>query len=117
MVPGPAEDATLLSFKKGDLLILTKKQELLASESWTLGQNDRTGKTGLMPTNCLYIIPTLTKPSAQLLVPPMLLRSLNPWAPRGQADGEASCSPADGRWEPGKLSQPLKCSGGRVVDC
>ncbi|XP_004589432.2 unconventional myosin-VIIb [Ochotona princeps] len=61
------EDATLLSFKKGDLLILTKKQELLASESWTLGQNDRTGKTGLMPTNCLYVIPTLTKPSAQLL--------------------------------------------------
>ncbi|XP_062055076.1 unconventional myosin-VIIb [Lepus europaeus] len=61
------DDATLLPFKKGDLLILTKKQGLLASENWTLGQNDRTGKTGLVPTACLYAIPTLTKPSAQLL--------------------------------------------------
>ncbi|XP_019480078.1 PREDICTED: unconventional myosin-VIIb isoform X1 [Hipposideros armiger] len=61
------DDVTLLPFKKGDLLILTKKQGLLASESWTLGQNDRTGKTGLVPTSCLYAIPTVTKPSAQLL--------------------------------------------------
>ncbi|XP_040613950.1 unconventional myosin-VIIb isoform X2 [Mesocricetus auratus] len=61
------DDATLLPFKKGDLLILTKKQGLLASENWVLGQNDRTGKTGLVPTAYLYIIPSLTKPSAQLL--------------------------------------------------
>ncbi|XP_058405723.1 unconventional myosin-VIIb [Diceros bicornis minor] len=61
------DDATLLPFKKGDLLILTKKQRLLASENWSLGQNDRTGKTGLVPTACLYTIPTVTKPSAQLL--------------------------------------------------
>ncbi|XP_017403914.1 unconventional myosin-VIIb isoform X2 [Cebus imitator] len=61
------DDATLLAFKKGDLLVLTKKQGLLASENWTFGQNDRTGKTGLVPTACLYTIPTVTKPSAQLL--------------------------------------------------
>ncbi|XP_032261983.1 unconventional myosin-VIIb [Phoca vitulina] len=61
------DDTTLLPFKKGDLLILTKKQGLLASENWTLGQNDRTGKTGLVPTACVYAIPTVTKPSAQLL--------------------------------------------------
>ncbi|XP_032209871.1 unconventional myosin-VIIb isoform X2 [Mustela erminea] len=61
------DDTTLLPFKKGDLLILTKKQGLLASENWTLGQNDRTGKTGLVPTACLYAIPVVTKPSAQLL--------------------------------------------------
>ncbi|XP_031507017.1 unconventional myosin-VIIb isoform X1 [Papio anubis] len=61
------DDTTLLAFKKGDLLVLTKKQGLLASENWTLGQNDRTGKTGLVPTACLYTIPTVTKPSAQLL--------------------------------------------------
>ncbi|XP_049743897.1 unconventional myosin-VIIb [Elephas maximus indicus] len=61
------DDATLLPFKKGDLLILTKKQGLLASENWTLGQNDRTGRTGLVSTACLYIIPTVVKPSAQLL--------------------------------------------------
>lgn len=61
------DDITLLPFKKGDLLILTKKQGLLASENWALGQNDRTGKTGLVPTACLYTIPSVTKPSTQLL--------------------------------------------------
>jgi myosin-7 len=61
------DDVTLLPFKKGDLLILTKNQGLLASENWTMGQNDRTGKTGLVPTACLYAIPTLVKPSAKLL--------------------------------------------------
>uniref|UniRef100_A0A8C2VAX4 Unconventional myosin-VIIb n=1 Tax=Chinchilla lanigera TaxID=34839 RepID=A0A8C2VAX4_CHILA len=61
------DDIALLPFKKGDLLVLTKKQGLLASENWTLGQNDRTGKTGLVPTACLYAIPTVVKPSPQLL--------------------------------------------------
>ncbi|XP_063114886.1 unconventional myosin-VIIb isoform X2 [Cavia porcellus] len=61
------DDVTLLPFKKGDLLVLTKKQGLLTSENWTLAQNDRTGKTGLVPTACLYAIPTVVKPSAQLL--------------------------------------------------
>ena len=70
--PGFVEDATLLPFKKGDLLILTEKQGLLTSENWTLAQNDRTKKTGLVPTACLYTIPTVTKPSAQLLVTHML---------------------------------------------
>uniref|UniRef100_A0A8C6WAU8 Unconventional myosin-VIIb n=1 Tax=Nannospalax galili TaxID=1026970 RepID=A0A8C6WAU8_NANGA len=61
------DDTTLLPFKKGDLLILTKKQGLLVSETWAQGQNDRTGKTGMVPMACLYAIPTLTKPSTQLL--------------------------------------------------
>lgn len=65
---GSTDDATLLPFKKGDLLILTKKQGPSASENWIPGQNDRTGKTGLVPVACLYIIPSLTKPSVQLLV-------------------------------------------------
>ncbi|MBZ3889845.1 Unconventional myosin-VIIb, partial [Sciurus carolinensis] len=64
---GAHDDVALLPFKKGDLIILTKKQALLTSENWTLGQNDRTGKTGLVPTACLYTIPTLVKPSSQLL--------------------------------------------------
>lgn len=50
------------------MLILTKKQGLSASENWVPGQNDRTGKTGLVPMAYLYIIPSITKPSAQLLV-------------------------------------------------
>ncbi|ELW62208.1 Myosin-VIIb [Tupaia chinensis] len=61
------DDATLLPFKKGDLLILTKNQGFPTSENWTQCQNDRTGKTGLVPTACLYIIPTTAKPPEQLL--------------------------------------------------
>lgn len=65
---GSTDDTTLLPFKKGDLLILTKKQGPSTSENWIPGQNDRTGKTGLVPMACLYIIPSITKPSAQLMV-------------------------------------------------
>ncbi|XP_055966328.1 unconventional myosin-VIIb isoform X1 [Sorex fumeus] len=62
-----ADDATLLPFKKGDLLILNKRQGLLASEKWAHGQNERTGKSGLVLLASLYVIPTITKPPAQLL--------------------------------------------------
>uniref|UniRef100_H0XC39 Unconventional myosin-VIIb n=1 Tax=Otolemur garnettii TaxID=30611 RepID=H0XC39_OTOGA len=61
------DDPTFLPFKKGDLLVLKQKQGLLASENWVLGHNDRTDKTGMVPMDCLYTIPTVTKPSAQLL--------------------------------------------------
>ncbi|XP_058157161.1 LOW QUALITY PROTEIN: unconventional myosin-VIIb [Dasypus novemcinctus] len=61
------DDTALLPFKKGDLLILTEKQGPPASESWTLAQNERIGRTGLVPTACLFIIPTISKPSPQLL--------------------------------------------------
>lgn len=67
------------------MLILTKKQGLLASENWILGQNDRTGKTGLVPTAYLYTIPTVTKPSAQLLVTRAHLSSA--WHPRAREEG------------------------------
>lgn len=54
------------------MLILTEKQGLLTSENWSLAQNDRTKKTGLVPMACVYTIPTVTKPSAELLVTHML---------------------------------------------
>lgn len=63
-----AGDAALLPFAKGDLLILTKSTGPLAAEDWVPGRNDRTGRTGLVLAAHLYTIPTLTKPSAQLLV-------------------------------------------------
>ncbi|XP_006902869.1 PREDICTED: unconventional myosin-VIIb [Elephantulus edwardii] len=61
------DDANLLTIKKGDLLILTEKQGLQASENWILCQSDRMGGVGLVPAECLYIIPTIVKPSAKLL--------------------------------------------------
>ncbi|KAM6217467.1 unconventional myosin-VIIb [Rhynchocyon petersi] len=61
------DDATFLPFKKGDLLILTEKQGLQASGNWIVCRSDRTECTGLVPSACLYTIPTITKPSPKLL--------------------------------------------------
>ncbi|XP_030312241.1 unconventional myosin-VIIb isoform X2 [Calypte anna] len=61
------EDPAILSFKKGDLLILTKDKRLDESSSWISAQNERTGKTGNVFLEDIYIIPSLTKPSSQVL--------------------------------------------------
>ncbi|KAM9378838.1 unconventional myosin-VIIb [Phaethornis superciliosus] len=61
------EDPAILSFKKGDLLILTKDKRLDASSGWISAQNERTGKTGNVFLEDIYIIPSLTKPSSQVL--------------------------------------------------
>uniref|UniRef100_A0A8C2TYC3 Myosin VIIB n=1 Tax=Coturnix japonica TaxID=93934 RepID=A0A8C2TYC3_COTJA len=62
------EDPAILSFKKGDLLILTEDKRLDANSGWIHAQNDRTGKTGNVFLEEMYIIPSLTKPSSQVLV-------------------------------------------------
>ncbi|XP_015726490.1 unconventional myosin-VIIb isoform X3 [Coturnix japonica] len=61
------EDPAILSFKKGDLLILTEDKRLDANSGWIHAQNDRTGKTGNVFLEEMYIIPSLTKPSSQVL--------------------------------------------------
>uniref|UniRef100_A0A8C3JZP0 Myosin VIIB n=1 Tax=Calidris pygmaea TaxID=425635 RepID=A0A8C3JZP0_9CHAR len=58
----------ILSFKKGDLLILTEDKSLDANSDWIYAQNERTGKTGNVFLEDIYIIPSLTKPSSQVLV-------------------------------------------------
>lgn len=62
------EDPAILSFKKGDLLILTEDKRLDAKSDWICAQNERTGKTGNVFLEEIYIIPSLTKPSSQVLV-------------------------------------------------
>uniref|UniRef100_A0A803XVG6 Myosin VIIB n=1 Tax=Meleagris gallopavo TaxID=9103 RepID=A0A803XVG6_MELGA len=62
------EDPAILSFKKGDLLILTEDKRLDANSGWIYAQNDRTGKTGNVFLEEMYIIPSLTKPSSQSLL-------------------------------------------------
>uniref|UniRef100_A0A669QN90 Myosin VIIB n=1 Tax=Phasianus colchicus TaxID=9054 RepID=A0A669QN90_PHACC len=62
-----SEDPAILSFKKGDLLILTEDKRLDANSGWIYAQNDRTGKTGNVFLEEMYIIPSLTKPSSQVL--------------------------------------------------
>ncbi|XP_074955503.1 unconventional myosin-VIIb [Phalacrocorax aristotelis] len=61
------ENPAILSFKKGDLLIFTEDKSLDANSGWICAQNERTGKTGNVFLDEIYIIPTLTKPSSQVL--------------------------------------------------
>ncbi|XP_019398450.1 PREDICTED: unconventional myosin-VIIb [Crocodylus porosus] len=61
------QDPALLSFKKGDLLILDQDKGLEANNNWISAQNERTSKTGIVSLEAIYIIPSLTKPSSQIL--------------------------------------------------
>uniref|UniRef100_A0A8C3I1N4 Myosin VIIB n=1 Tax=Chrysemys picta bellii TaxID=8478 RepID=A0A8C3I1N4_CHRPI len=61
-------DPAILPFKKGDLLILTQDKELEANRGdWAYAQNERTAKTGIVSLEAIYIIPSIAKPSSQVL--------------------------------------------------
>ncbi|KAL8187554.1 UNVERIFIED_CONTAM: hypothetical protein K2H54_050971 [Gekko kuhli] len=61
------EDLMILAFKKGDLLILNRERELEESQGWVHAQNERTNKSGLVSEESIYVIPSVTKPSSQIL--------------------------------------------------
>ncbi|KAF4079290.1 hypothetical protein AMELA_G00191340 [Ameiurus melas] len=61
------DDPTFLSFKKAELILLIKDSEFSANHGWVKGQNERTGQKGAVPTDAIYILPTSTKPSNELL--------------------------------------------------
>ncbi|KAM9543270.1 unconventional myosin-VIIb isoform 2-T4 [Guaruba guarouba] len=62
-----SQDPAILSFKKGDLLIFTEDKRQDANSGWICAQNERTGKTGNVFLEDIYIVPSLTKPSSQVL--------------------------------------------------
>ncbi|CAL8309973.1 unnamed protein product [Lota lota] len=61
------DDVTLLSFKKGELLVLLKDEEFSPERGWVKARNDRTGKTGAVPAEAILILPTLSKPTNQVM--------------------------------------------------
>ncbi|KAM6921827.1 unconventional myosin-VIIb [Xenentodon cancila] len=68
------DDPTLLSFKKGELIVLIKDDEFSHKHGWFKGQNSRTKKTGAVPSEAILILPTLSKPTNEV----MTLFSLSP---------------------------------------
>uniref|UniRef100_A0A8C7GIQ5 Unconventional myosin-VIIa-like n=1 Tax=Oncorhynchus kisutch TaxID=8019 RepID=A0A8C7GIQ5_ONCKI len=62
------DDPTFLSFKKGELIVLIKDDELTVGRGWIKGKNERTGKTGAVPTDAVLVLPTLTKPTNEVMV-------------------------------------------------
>ena len=64
----PGEGSSFLSFKKGDLICLDQDDGYSVMHSgWCFGRCDRTGEEGDFPANCVYVLPAITKPSADIL--------------------------------------------------
>ncbi|XP_072540215.1 unconventional myosin-VIIb [Salminus brasiliensis] len=61
------DDPTFLSFKKGELILLIKDDDFSPSRGWLKGQNERTGQKGALPMDAILILPTLTKPTNEVL--------------------------------------------------
>nr|XP_023011302.2 unconventional myosin-VIIa [Maylandia zebra] len=61
------EDATFLSFKKGELIMLIKDNDFSQDHGWVKGQNDRTKQTGAVPIDAITILPTLSKPTNEVM--------------------------------------------------
>ncbi|RXM33234.1 Unconventional myosin-VIIa [Acipenser ruthenus] len=64
---GKQDDATFLSCKKGDLIVLLKDKDFATDRGWVKGQNDRTNQIGAIATDSVFILPTLEKPSEEVL--------------------------------------------------
>lgn len=62
-------DSTFLSFSKGDLIILDEHDgEQVMTSGWAHGINDRTKHGGDFPADCVYILPTISRPQYELVV-------------------------------------------------
>ncbi|XP_072547051.1 unconventional myosin-VIIb [Salminus brasiliensis] len=61
------DDTTLLSCRKGDLVCISKDGENFEEEGWIQGQNERTGQNGAISTDTLMVLPTLSRPSDEIL--------------------------------------------------
>ncbi|XP_062252279.1 unconventional myosin-VIIa [Platichthys flesus] len=68
------DDPTFLSFKKGDLILIIKDDEYSHQGGWIKGQIEKTKKKGAIPTEAILILPTLSKPTNEV----MRLLSLSP---------------------------------------
>uniref|UniRef100_A0AAY5KPM6 Myosin VIIAb n=1 Tax=Esox lucius TaxID=8010 RepID=A0AAY5KPM6_ESOLU len=63
------EDSTFLSFSKGDLIILDEHcGEQVMTSGWAHGVNDRTKHRGDFPADCVYVLPTVTRPQYDIVV-------------------------------------------------
>lgn len=62
------DDPTFLSFKKGELIVIIKDDEFSQQRGWIKGQIESTKQTGAVPTDAVLILPTLNKPTNELMV-------------------------------------------------
>lgn len=61
--------SSFLSFQKGDLIELESKYgEDITNTGWCFGECERTKQRGNFPTECVYVLPAITKPPMEVLV-------------------------------------------------
>ncbi|KAF2351743.1 Myosin head motor domain [Trinorchestia longiramus] len=62
-------DSSLLSFKRGDLILLEDDcvGDTALSQGWCVGRCDRTNETGNFPAETVTIVPSITKPDRELV--------------------------------------------------
>lgn len=64
----PAEKTNnYLVLQKGDLVILQQESTETYETGWCYGENERTGKKGDFPAECVYLLPTMSKPPTEIL--------------------------------------------------
>ncbi|GLD65431.1 unconventional myosin-VIIa-like protein, partial [Lates japonicus] len=61
------DDPTFLSFKKGELIVIIKDNEFSQQRGWIKGQIEGTKRTGAVPTEAILILPTLSKPTYEVM--------------------------------------------------
>ncbi|KAI2663543.1 Unconventional myosin-VIIa [Labeo rohita] len=61
------DDRTFLSFKKAELIYIIKDDEYSVARGWLKGKNERTGDIGAVPVDAILILPTLMKPTNEVL--------------------------------------------------
>ncbi len=62
---------------KGDLIILEQENgEAVMNSGWCYGECARNGRRGDFPAECVYVLPTITKPPPEILVSLFVRRSV-----------------------------------------
>jgi myosin-7 len=64
------ENTSFLAFKKNDLIILQENEtgDSITNSGWCKGLCERTGLSGDLPAECVYVLPILSKPTVDILV-------------------------------------------------
>jgi myosin-7 len=64
----PSDGSSFLSFRKGDLIILEQENgETVMNSGWCYGESASTGRRGDFPAECVYVLPTITRPPPEIL--------------------------------------------------
>ena len=59
--------SSYLTLQKGDLVVLQQDSAEAYATGWCFGENERTGKKGDFPAECVYLLPSMNKPPAEIL--------------------------------------------------